>query len=176
LAESGGGKVLDPDNPADNTFLHDRQKTYQARDLWEWLLRLGVLLFPLDVAVRRIQLEREEMQRMWRRVRSWIFFWQGEAREPEAEESLAALLSRRDQVRSSQTAPANTPPSADLFRPQKPVTLPPDAGSPTEPPQPGMTPPKPPPETGGVAKPEAASTTSRLLDAKRRAQRRKDKE
>ncbi len=175
LAESGGGKVLDPDNPTDNTFLHDRQKTYQARDLWEWLLRLGVLLFPLDVAVRRIQLEREEMQRMWRRVRGWIFFWQGEAREPEAEESLAALLSRRDQVRSSQTAPANQPPSADLFRPQKPVTLPPDPNSPTGQPPPGISPPKP-PEAEGAAKPEAASTTSRLLDAKRRAQRRKDKE
>src|SRR6266404_496921 len=74
LAESGGGRVLDPENPADNTFLHDRQKTFQPRDLWEWLLKFAVLLFPLDVAARRIQLDRDEMQRAWRRLRGWIFF------------------------------------------------------------------------------------------------------
>ncbi len=171
LAESGGGKLLDPDDATQNTFQHDRQKTFQPRDLWEWLLRLGVLLFPFDVAVRRIQLDREEMQRAWRRVRHWIFFWQGVPREPEAEESLAALLSRREQVRSTQTAPAQ--PSAELFRPQKPVTLPPDEASPPEKPALGIATPKPSPEAEG-GKPEAGTTTSRLLDAKRRAQRRKE--
>src|SRR5882724_1209886 len=132
LAESGGGRVLDPESPADNTFLHDRQKTFQPRDLWEWLLKFAVLLFPLDVAARRIQLDRDEMQRAWRRLRGWIFFWQGVPREPEAEESLAALLARREQVRSTQTAPAQ--PSAELFRPQKQVAVPasPDFTTPAE--------------------------------------------
>ena len=172
LAESGGGKLLEMDNPADNAFLHDRQKTFQPRDLWEWLLKLCVLLFPLDVAVRRIQLDRDEMQRAWRQMRRWLFFWQGIAREPASEESLAALLSRREQVRSTQTAPAQPP--ANLFQPQKPVTLTtPDASLPV-----GAAAGKPPAksstESESAAKPEVASTTSRLLDAKRRAQRRKD--
>jgi uncharacterized membrane protein len=173
LAESGGGRLIDPENPADNTFLYHRERTYQPRDLWEWLLRFAVLLFPLDVAVRRIQLEREEMQRAWRKVRGWIFFWQGVPREPEAEESLAALLSRREQVRSRQTAPAENP--AELFRPQKPVTLTPADPSltPKPPSGGGTTAPPPAPEEG--AKPAApATTTSRLLDAKKRAQRRKE--
>jgi len=171
LAESGGGRVLDRENPADSTFLHDREKTFQPRDLWEWLLKFGVLLFPLDAAVRRIQLDRDEMHRMWRKVRGWIFFWQGVEREPEAEESLAALLSRREQVRSTHT-PSAAQASADLFRPQKPVTLPQDEGSPTTTFTDG---PKKPPPAGPEtpAKPEA-TTTSRLLDAKRRAQRRKE--
>jgi uncharacterized membrane protein len=171
LAESGGGKVLDPENPTDNTFRLNRQETYQPRDLWEWLLKCCVLLFPLDVGVRRIQLDREEMRRAWRRLLGWVLFWRGKPREPEAEESLQALLARREKVRSTQTAPAQ--PSADLFKPQKPVTLPPEGEPGQAPGDFGMTvptelPPKPEDKT------EPASTTSRLLDAKRRAQKRKE--
>ncbi|HZQ46447.1 MAG TPA: glutamine amidotransferase, partial [Verrucomicrobiae bacterium] len=172
LAESGGGRILDPENATDNTFLYNRQKTFQPRDLWEWLLKLSVLLFPLDVAVRRIQLDRDEMHRAWRRVRGWIFFWRGVPREPEAEESLAALLARREQVRTTQTAPAQ--PQADLFRPQKPVILPvaQDFSAPVGAADQGSKPSAEP--ESEEAKPAPANTTSRLLDAKRRAQRRKE--
>jgi uncharacterized membrane protein len=173
LAESGGGKVLEWDNPSENPFLHDRQKTFQPRDLWEWLLRFCVLLFPLDVAIRRIQLDQDEMHRAWRRIRSWIFFWQGVPREPEAEESLAALLSRREQVRSTQTAPAQAEAQTRLFQPQKPVTLPPGDASMTGSSPLGPAPGKP-PQPEEQPKAEPANTTSRLLDAKRRAQRRKE--
>ncbi len=173
IAESGGGRILDPDNPADNTYLHNRQRTYQPRDLWDWLLKFAVLLFPLDVAVRRIQLDRDEMERAWRKLRSWIFFWQGVPREPEAEESLAALLSRRDHVRSTQTAPAK--PNADLFRPAKPVTLPLAGTGEEESGKPGTGATEAPAEeTEDKPAQEPTSTTSRLLDAKRRAQKRKE--
>ncbi len=172
LAEAGGGKILDPENPADNTFLHDRQKTFQPRDLWEWLLKLSVLLFPLDVAIRRIQLDRDEVDRAWRRIRSRIFFWKGVPREPEAEESLAALLSRRDRVRSTQTAPSEAKP--ELFQPAQPVTTP--LTDPTEAQRTAAAAGEAEaPATEEEAKAEdAPTTTSRLLDAKRRAQRRKE--
>jgi uncharacterized membrane protein len=173
LAESGGGRMLNWDNPGDNPFLHDRKKTFQPRDLWEWLLRICILLFPLDVAIRRIQLDQDEMQRAWRRVRSWVFFWQGVPREPEAEESLAALLQRRDQVRSTQTAPAQAEAQSRLFQPQKTATLPAEDTSLIPGAPPTATSVQPPPKTG-PAKSEPANTTSRLLDAKRRAQRRKE--
>lgn len=174
VSESGGGKILDPENPADNTFLHNREKTFQPRDLWEWLLRFAVLFFMVDVGIRRIQLDRDEMQRAWRWVRSKIFFWQGVPREPEAEESLAALLSRREQVRSTQTAPAQAEAQANLFKPQKIVTLPPEGESLGGESQiPGLAPPKPPPVKEEPPKQEPAGTTSRLLDAKRRAQQRR---
>ena len=45
IAESGGGKMLDPTVPAVNPFLHDRQKTFQPRDLWESLLKFAIILF-----------------------------------------------------------------------------------------------------------------------------------
>lgn len=176
IAASGGGKLLDVKDTADadgnNPFLHDRKKTFQPRDLWEWLLKLAVLLFPLDVAVRRIQIDREEWSRATRTLRRWLMFWRparGEARE---DESLAALLARRDSVRSKKTAPK---PAAELFQPKAPVAENTTVNLPS----------KPKAEAGaagdktteaandGTAESEEASATDRLLAAKRRAQRRR---
>jgi hypothetical protein len=170
IAEIGGGKMLDPMVPAVNPFMHERQKTFQPRDLWESLLKFAILLFTLDVGVRRIQIGRHEWLRAAQALRRWLFFWRGAPRPPEAEESLAALLARRAQVRSQQTAPAAEP-RPDLFRPEKPATLPlpGEEGVATPPSQPASAPaepPKPPAEP-------APSTASRLLEAKRRAQKRK---
>lgn len=170
ITETGSGKTLELNTPALNTFEHDRKRTYQPRDLWEWLLEFAILLFIVDVGVRRIQIDRDEMFRAMRAVQRKVFFWQGIPRAPESEESLAALLARRDVVRSTQTAAA-TEPSADLFRPSKPVTEPvPGMASADAPPVQTSAPPsqaaKEPADAG-------ATTTSRLLEAKRRAQRRK---
>src|SRR5262249_27340448 len=60
IAESGGGKVLDLAAPASNPFLHERSKTFQPRDLWETLLKFAIILFTVDVGVRRIQIGRDE--------------------------------------------------------------------------------------------------------------------
>jgi hypothetical protein len=74
-------------------------------------------------------------------------------------------------VRSQQTAPAAEP-DPDLFRPEKPGAVPlpgAEEAVPTLSTQPAPSP-------SGPPKPEAeipASTTSRLLEAKRRAQKRK---
>jgi hypothetical protein len=142
-------------------------KTFQPRDLWEWLLRAAIILFTLDVGVRRIQIDRDEWRKATQTLRRWLFFWQGVPRPAEADESLAALLARRERVRSTQTAPAD--PKPELFRPERPVT-PPLTGSesPTAALQPSAAP------AEALAEEEApATTTSRLLEAKRRAQRRK---
>ncbi len=170
LAESGGGKLLDPDVPLANPFLHDRQKTFQPRDLWESLLKFAILLFTLDVGVRRIQIGRDEWLRAAQALRRRLFFWRGVPRPPEAEESLEALLARRQQVRLQHTVPTAEP-GPDLFRPQQPPTVPLPgeegvAPPPAETAAPPTEPPKPPDEA-------PSSTPSRLLEAKRRAQRRK---
>jgi Ca-activated chloride channel family protein len=167
LAESGGGKILEPSVPTLNPFSHDRRKTFQPKDLWESLLKLAIVLFTLDVGVRRVQIDREE----WEKLRRRLFFWQAAQRNPAAEESLSALLARREQVRTTKTAPAQ--PKPDLFRPLKPVTeetssepgTKPDSSRPSEP---------QPKQPSADAPAEPASTTSRLLEAKRRAQKRKD--
>jgi len=168
LAEMGHGKVLDPDT--DNPYTHDRIETFQPLDLRDWLLQLAILLFPLDVAVRRIQIDRDEWLRATKTLRRWLMPWRGVTRPKEADESLSALLTRRGRVRLERTA---VEPSPTLFEPEKKV----------EPPEPG----KPAPMSGGEPShtgsvgdqpptKEQASVTSRLLDAKRRAQKRTDRE
>src|SRR5205809_4413003 len=122
LAESGGGKLLEPSAPALNPFTHDRRKTFQPRDLWETLIKLAIVLFTLDVRDRRITLDVAEWARATQTLRRWLFFWRGGARSSEADESLAALLARRDQVRARQTAPPRQP-SPDLFEPEHPVVI-----------------------------------------------------
>src|SRR6266516_858982 len=75
IAESGGGKILEPGMPSVNPFLHERQKTFQPRDLWEWLLKFAIILFTIDVGVRRIQIDRDEWLRATQTLRRWLFFW-----------------------------------------------------------------------------------------------------
>jgi len=169
LADLGGGKVLDP--AVDNPFLHDRQKTFQPQDLRDWLLSLAILLFPFDVGVRRIQLDWEQWLKATATLRRWIFFWKSLPRPKEADDSLAALLNRRGQVRARQPA-QEAPPNPDLFQPEKTLTAADD------PQTAGATRPaagEPPSADGKKPAPEAASTSSRLLEAKRRAQRRADR-
>jgi uncharacterized membrane protein len=169
IAESGGGEMLEPSDLTTNPFLHDRKKTFQPRDLWEGLMKFAIILFTVDVGVRRIQIDRDEWLRATRALRRFIFFWKGVPRAPQAEESLAALLARRDAVRSRQTAPA-VEPNPNLFRPERQVEVALPGMSPAN-----ETPDKSEPPAEAPAKPEAeaATTTSRLLEAKRRAQKRK---
>ncbi len=167
LAETGGGKLLDISSPSENPFLHDRKKTFQPRDLWEWLLKMAVILFTLDVGVRRIQLDREEWLKAVAAVRRRLFFWEGTKRPVEADESLTALLTRREQVRSTQTAPA-VEANPDLFRPQKTVLVEEKEKAVAPAADVAMA------EQEPKAEAKPVTTTSRLLDAKRRAQRKPD--
>jgi hypothetical protein len=173
LAEAGGGRVLDPLNPGDNPYRHDRVKTHQPLDLWEWLLRIAIVLFVLDVAFRRIQIDREEWQRALAAVKRTVVFWNPPPKVQQTDESLAALLARRDDVRARQTRTDEA--GEELFRPtQAPLTPLPG----TEPAGPSaLTPPSVAPVSEPVSPesppPSPPSPTSRLLEAKRRAQRRR---
>jgi Ca-activated chloride channel homolog len=169
LAESGSGRVLEPAVSSDNPFLHDRQKTFQPRDLWEWLLQFAVLAFVADVGVRRVQLDDAEVRKWLETMRRRLF--PSYQPKPAAEESLNALLERRYAVRAQQqTRSVAVETNPALFQPRQ---------LPTES-EPGSTPASetappsthtPAPETPAVAGPQP--TTSRLLEAKRRAQQRK---
>lgn len=164
IAEIGGGRILDLKNPGLNPFEFARRKTFQPNDLWEWFLRLAILFFPLDVAVRRIQIDRAEWEKFLALARAKLFFWRGRPRPVEADESLEALLTRRGQVRAKTTAPGFEP-SPSLFQPvhaPKVAETVESAGA--------GKPPEGKPEKPAKNAPPA-ETTSRLLEAKRRAQR-----
>jgi hypothetical protein len=173
LVESGGGRMLDIQSFTDNPFAHDRRKTFQPVDLFTALLQWAIILFALDVGVRRVQIDREEWQGLTATLRKWITLGRSKPRPAEADQSLAALLARRDAVRSGQARaeaapelfqPAATPEpllgSATPAAPQAQAAPLPSAPAPSTPPAE-----TPAPGTGG--------TTSRLLEAKRRAQQRR---
>ena len=175
IAESGGGRMLDPENPAENPFTHDRKKTFQPVDLWEWLLKLAVILFVLDVGVRRVQIEREEWDKVLAAARRVLLFGKARPRTSEQEESLGALLAKRGHVRSTKTAAGEARP--ELFQPTQPA-------APIElPGSEGQTPTvRSSPESAVASqakktdenKEDEPRTTSRLLEAKKRAQKRRE--
>ena len=175
IAEAGGGRMLDPTKPDNNPFTHDRMKTSRPQDLWEWLVRLAIILFVIDVGVRRIDLEREQLLKGLAVVKRTVFFWQGKVRPVEADESLNTLLARREQVRSTRTTAGSEPrePREELFKPQetaKTADFPIKEGDDDSGPQ--QT--EPTIEAKPAETDTPAGTTSRLLEAKRRAQKRRE--
>ncbi len=118
LADLGRGRELSPLNPSAGPFSHDRQRTFQSNERWEFFLKLAIVLFPLDVAVRRVQLEGEEWRRLAYRMRRLLGF-RALVDGREADESLAALLARRDAVRSTRPM-AISPDAIEGFHHQAP--------------------------------------------------------
>ena len=130
-------------------------------------MKFAIVLFPLDVAVRRIQLDREEWGKAMRALRRWLFFWRTVPQSARSDVSLAALLNRRDEVRArkAEMRPTEIPPDPNLFRPKTPPKV---ESAPESIPAEGLN------ENGAdeVKKTEEPqNTTSRLLEAKRRARK-----
>jgi Mg-chelatase subunit ChlD len=169
LAEMSGGRLLDPRVPGDNPFKLDRKPTFQPVDLWPWLVKLAIVLFVFDVAVRRIDIGREELEKMVKVARRALLFWRPAPVPGKTDESLAALLARRDRTRQQTTATTPRPvqsPRADLFEPvREPVVERGETPGETVSETPAPTPPAPDKPAG------TASTAGRLLEAKRRARR-----
>jgi len=168
LAQVGGGKLLGPLGPrAGNPFRHDRRKTFRPVTLWPVLLKLAILLFLADIAIRRVDIDREEWARAWIAFRRRLPFGRAAA-PPAQEESLDALLARR---RAAQEAMRREPPPPAAATPAAPAPT----GPPTKPPADRR--PKPAEEPQGAGRqpsePEG-SLTERLLRAKREATRRID--
>jgi uncharacterized membrane protein len=167
LAEAGGGKLLDP--LTDNPFLRGRQKTFQPRDWWEHLLKIMVVLFLFDVGVRRVDIDREEWAKWWAKVRVRLGF-ADPAKGAQSEESLTALLAKRGQVRATTTAAgrgAPPTPRPDLFSPVT-TAAPMEAVGALE----TTAVADAPDEEPKSAVPAKVATTSRLLEAKKRARKR----
>ncbi len=141
IAERTGGRVLSAN---DVDLFHPQRVTRESsRPVFDWFLLALCILVPLDVGVRRIQLD-------WDAVRAWF-----RPRRAASTETMGALLQRKAQVREQLAEPraARPPPIvAPSVRPAAPKIKPPEP-TPTE-------------EPGG----EAQSTTERLLARKRKRQ------
>lgn len=147
LADLSGGHILV--EPA-QAFAHTLPLSRRVSVLWPWLLLLTALLFPFDVAARRLRLGRRE----WRQARNWLAErtpLRPGATRPETESSplLGDLFRARQRARERHQPPETPPPV---------VTRPADAPSQTKAPAPSND-------------EEGEDTLARLREAKKRAKR-----
>ena len=114
LAETTGGKVLDP-RKGDNPFAHDRVITRVPRDIWESLFMLAICLLPVDVGIRRIMIEREQMLKAWNWLLDRLPFLKRKPKLDQRDEAMEALLARKAKVREQVTQQAQA--RTELFQP-----------------------------------------------------------
>ncbi|MBN1303096.1 MAG: VWA domain-containing protein [Anaerolineales bacterium] len=149
-----------PENPA-GVFTHDLESVRARRPAWPWLVLLAILLLPIDAAVRRLMITRQDLRSAVRRLLS-LFDTSLAAPAAAADERLKSLREARDRARSRE--PAGTCP---------PEAIPRDAS-----PEAGEKPEAPPASTGiGVKSPPEKdtprSTTASLLERKKALRDRK---
>jgi uncharacterized membrane protein len=163
--------------PAD-AWTHDLTANAASTDLWPILLVLALLLWPLDIALRRVSVGRRELVDArrwlaggWRRSvapRTTQVAGMLAARDRAAGSAArAALLRSDDAAAGSAAAPAATVAGpAPRPAPPAPTAAAPAAAVPEAPPAPV------PPAAAPAAPPDEGDTLSRLRDAKRRARER----
>jgi uncharacterized membrane protein len=89
LSETTGGQFQ---APPENTFQRRPHAAVKRREVWPFLSLLALLLFPLDIALRRLMIEREHLAAFAEKAREWV-----PHRTPK--ESLAIHSRLRDVVR-----------------------------------------------------------------------------
>jgi hypothetical protein len=96
---TGGSEVVTPLDP----WRHDLTATSRFTDLWPWLLVLALILWPLDIALRRVSIGRREMVA----ARSWVTGWRGRRRAPAARTATGAgLFAARERASSMEARAA----------------------------------------------------------------------
>ncbi len=156
IAEKTGGKVLKKDATADDIYRSRRQPKRSSRPIFDWFLVALACLLPLDVAFRRIQIDRNSFATLLGLGR----------RKTESTATMGTLLSRKQTLKKAFDAqrlpvprPLRTPTGSTAGGPLGGTAASPKAG-----------PPKPEPKPAESKKPGDESTTGRLLEMKRKRQ------
>jgi uncharacterized membrane protein/Mg-chelatase subunit ChlD len=153
---TGGGLLPEPVA----AFTHNLPIADYAREIWRPLLFAVALLFPIDVALRRLMLNPGDLRKagIWLRERLPA----GHLPAPSEGRALGQLFQAREraQQRTRQRRSEATPEASTATRAGKP--------KPAETAEPPAAPTPPPAAT------ESEDTLARLRDAKRRARREKD--
>ena len=172
-AATGGRAIETPLQP----WTHDLATTDSYTDLWPSLLILALLLWPLDIALRRVSVGRRELAD----ARRWLAggWRRGAAVAPRPAE-VAGMLAARDRaagtsaraamLRGDVAASGEAAPVAAPRAPAVPVaTAVPSRPSAAPKSPPPAAPPPPPPPAPEPAVEDAGDTLTRLREAKRRA-------
>jgi uncharacterized membrane protein len=168
---TGGRAILAPTEP----WIHDLRSTSSFTELWPWLLLLVLLLWPLDIALRRVSLGRRELADARRAVGDWR---RRRVLAPRTAPA-AALLAARERAAGASARAALLRSDAAGEPAPSPIRIGRDGESETSPaPAPRATAPGPAPAPASASSssapvaptsaPGGDDTLTRLRDAKRR--------
>ncbi|MBP7690848.1 MAG: VWA domain-containing protein [Anaerolineales bacterium] len=156
-ALTGGGAVT---GDYARVFAHDLpQPPSSAQPVWPALLLAAALLWPVDIAVRRLVITRLDLRRAWERGVSWLGLGaRPVVAAPPRPERLSGLFQAKQRAgEAAPRSPAGERPAAGP---------PPAAASQVDSPPPPMSPPATPPAA-------SPTTTSAALLAKKKAREKK---
>jgi uncharacterized membrane protein len=90
-AATGGREILTAEEP----WTHDLRTTSSFTELWPWLLILALLLWPLDIALRRVSIGRRELAD----ARAWAGrTWRGRGAAAPRTAAASGMLAARDRA------------------------------------------------------------------------------
>ncbi|MBM4035149.1 MAG: VWA domain-containing protein [Planctomycetes bacterium] len=150
IVKRTGGRLLTSAEKGKDIFLKQKKPRASSESVVDWFLLALACLIPLDVAVRRVQLD-------WLVIRSWLGLGR---RRAASGATMGALLKRKEAIKfpvHERERPLVPPPVPSERR----AAQPPPAVAPKPRPAPKPEPPKP-------AGPPPTSTTGRLLEAKKK--------
>jgi Ca-activated chloride channel family protein len=174
---TGGAEVIAPTDP----WIHDLRTTSRSTDLWPLLLVLALLLWPLDIALRRVSIGRRDFAAAGAWVRDLPRRRRATAARTATGESLLAARSRATSVearaairKAVEPEPAVGAPSTRLAPGRaRPADQSPALPAPQPAPPASVEPAQAPAQAAPAqAAAESTDTLSRLRDAKRRARER----
>jgi uncharacterized membrane protein/Mg-chelatase subunit ChlD len=157
---TGGSVIATPLDP----WVHDLDLTSRFTDLWPLLLVIALLLWPLDIALRRVSVGRREFAAAGAWMRALPRRRRRVAARTATGESLLAARERAAMRTPAAPAVAPTPVATATAAP--PISPTP---APAAPPAPTAQPVASPPPTAPT---DAGDTMTRLRDAKKRARER----
>ena len=145
LTLAAQGQVATGD-PAD-AFAHTRNAPLATRPVWPWLLLAAALLLPFDVGVRRLAIDRKDVQKAWQAIRLKRQTKRAaQAATPARSERLTTLFEAKQRTRVERAESIEPPPADRAAERAAPPVVPP---------------------TDRSAQPNAIATTSSLLEKKR---------
>ena len=189
IARVTGGRVLEP---TDDVFDRNLPIPRSSAPVWDWLMLFAILAFPLDVFVRKVVIDRQQV--VWAlnavAVRLPVIGARFEKKLPIVDPAIARLLAKKREVRERLDQPAeDAAPSAiatlravqEGKQEEHATAAMSDEQLGTgiaaaEPREPKLKPKREAPETRKARDDAATPYTQRLLQAKKRALKRRDEE
>ncbi len=108
IARVTGGRVLpaDPEQDREAIWARDLPPGYRVHPGWKWLLWLALVLFPLDVAIRRVMIDWREVAQAFRTVAGLVIPKLRPAAASGPTPAMQALMSEKQRIKQSAPAPA----------------------------------------------------------------------